>query len=51
MRGRYGITLNRKQAKRRSEGMKETVLKKFAEIYGSAEGVNVYFARAGEYDR
>ncbi len=24
--------------------MKETVLKKFAEIYGSAEGVNVYFA-------
>ncbi len=24
--------------------MKETVLRKFAEIYGSAEGVNVYFA-------
>ena len=24
--------------------MKETVLKKFEEVYGSTEGVNVYFA-------
>ena len=26
------------------QGMKETVLKKFAEVFGDTEGVSVYFA-------